>query len=185
MDRVVQTTIVDKLADYRLRGEARPLISLLGPLMGGITTPYLDADGVAREVRRGEQLAVRIQGEREGEVLPPGDGGEDTRPSVGEGVEAGRAEIPGMLLNTRAGRARQCVLYLAECAPRGLTPSNSEIAAGLGIANKGQMSKLLSRLHSVGVLSKASLGAGKANVWQLTPYGREVARRLARTEGRV
>jgi len=84
-------------------------------------------------------------------------------------------ELPAMLRNAKAKRARMCVLYLAEQGGRGSSPSNRQIAAAVGIAHKGQVSKLLTRLEGAGILSKISHGAGRPNAWELTPYGREIA----------
>jgi hypothetical protein len=165
--------------EHLLHRDAAPLISLLGPLMGVITTPYLDAKGVAREVRRGEELARRLQAEhdvlssaRQAEGGFAGDGSGATN---GHPVEDRAVEVPALLGNARAVRARGCVVYLAEQGARGLNPSNQQIAAGIGIVNKGQMSKLLKRLESYAVVSKFSHGPGRPNVWSLTPYGREIA----------
>ncbi len=43
-----------------VKGKPAPFIELLGPLMGLIVAPYLDARGVEREIERGEELARKI-----------------------------------------------------------------------------------------------------------------------------
>jgi AcrR family transcriptional regulator len=175
----VMASLLGIMHEHLLKREPAPLISLLGPLMGVITTPYLPARDVAREIRRGEELAERIQAEREalsslaraqGGFAENGCGGTDRDPDGSAALE-----IPALLRNARAARARQCVLYLAEQGRRGLNPSNQQIAAAIGIANKGQMSKLLKRLESHAIVSKFSHGSGRPNVWSLTPYGEELA----------
>jgi hypothetical protein len=90
-------------------------------------------------------------------------------------LELPAVEMPAMLLNVKAERARGCVLCLAKRGRQGFSPSNREIAAAVGIAHKGQISKLLARLEAAGVLSKISHGAGRPNAWQLTEYGQEIA----------
>jgi AcrR family transcriptional regulator len=58
----VMCSILGILQDHLVRREPAPLISLLGPLMGVITGPYLDPESVAREVAHGEALAQEIMG---------------------------------------------------------------------------------------------------------------------------
>jgi AcrR family transcriptional regulator len=143
----------------------RPLLGLLGPLMGVIVAPFMDDAQVQREIERGNEL-VRELARRARSRSPSVDGSDRERPAV---------EIPALLRNSKAARARECVLYLAERGEQGFGPSNREIAAVIGVAHKGQMSKLLARLEGAGTVSKISHGAGRANAWKLTPYGREIA----------
>ena len=191
-------------------GERAPLIELLGPLAGLAVGPFLAPEQVAEEVRRGAELAGAIQADREARRAsrpdsparggsPQAEGslreedslrGEDSPQAYELDRGLSVVEIPAMLHNTKAGRARECMLFLAEqggsgpgssSAERsgsGPGPSNMEIAAAIGIAHKGQMSKLLARLGSYGLLSKTSYGPGRPNAWKLTPYGEEVARAL-------
>ncbi len=48
---------------------------------------------------------------------------------------------------------------------------------GAGIADQGQISKLLARLQRIGLVSNTGLGPGQGapNAWSLTPAGRQVA----------
>jgi AcrR family transcriptional regulator len=149
--------------------ERGPLIELLGTLTGLAVGPFLDAEQVAQEVRRGRELARAIQVERTLSFVPPPRGFDPKRAMV---------EIPALLRNSKARRARECLLYLAAQGRRGLSPSNREIAVGIGIAHKEQISKLLTRLEEVGVLSKFSYGVGRRNAWRLTSYGQAVAAHL-------
>jgi AcrR family transcriptional regulator len=149
--------------------ERRPLIELLGPLMGIVVGPFMKRAQVLREVEEGDRLAQAIMTER-AQLPTPGP----------DEAELGLVEIPAMLSNARAERARSCVLYLATQGARGLSPSNREIAAAIGIANEGQISKLLIRLERGAVVSKFSHGAGRPNAWRLTPYGEEIATQLKR-----
>jgi AcrR family transcriptional regulator len=155
------------IVNARLIGsEPRPLIELLGPLMGIIVGPFMDEAEVAREIELGNELARKIQARRARSLSLPPDG---------PGPERSTAEVPALLRNSKAKRGRLCLVYLAEQGRRGLSPSNREIAAAAGIAHKGQISKLLARLEGAGMISKISHGTGRANAWKLTPYGQEIA----------
>jgi hypothetical protein len=88
------------------------------------SAPYLDARAVEQEVRRGEDLARALLARR----APPATGRED----------AG-ADVPAVLLSARAHRARLCLLYVARQGGRGLSPSNREVAEGIGVHHRGQV----------------------------------------------
>jgi hypothetical protein len=138
------------------RGE-QPLIGLLGPLMGLATAPYLDATAVAEEVARAGALAWRLQRRR---VAP----------------RAARAagELPAILANSRARRARECLLCVA--ARPGI--SNREVAHALGLASHTQTSMLLGRLHAAELLLKQPGLPGRPNAWALSGKGDRMARLL-------
>ncbi len=161
----VMASLLGIMHEHLLRREPAPLISLLGPLMGVITTPYLDAEGVAREVRRGEELAARIQA---GYAYPA--------PSVQVGSDSADTPLKPDGLSSR--RVRECLLFLAEQGERGLSPSNREIAAGIGVAHQSQISRLLTNLREEGLVLKRSQGPGKRNAWSLAPRGEEAARTM-------
>ncbi len=160
----VMASILGIIQDHLVRREPAPLISLLGPLMGVITGPYLDADDVAREVRRGEELARRIMA-GESTWAPAPAAARETGPGV---------VLPPMFANPSAHRARECLLFLAE-HPHS---SNREIATGIGIAHQSQISRLLAYFTNEGFVVKRSEGAGKRNTSALTPHGEEIARAL-------
>jgi DNA-binding IclR family transcriptional regulator len=101
---------------------------------------------------------------------------------VGQGVARDLA-LPATLANPGARRARECLLFLAEQGGRGLSPSNREIAVGIGVAHLSQISRLLAHLAEEGLVVKRSEGAGKRNAWRLTPRGQEIARGLAGQRG--
>jgi AcrR family transcriptional regulator len=180
----VMASLLGIMHEHLLHRGPEPLISLLGPLMGVIVTPYLDAEGVAREVRRGEELAEKIQAEAHARRRVEGELSQDEHSDPGHrgGQADALVQIPALLCDARAARVRLCVWFLAEQGERGLSPSNREIAAGIGIASKGQISRLLTRLCEAGILSKHAHGAGLPNAWQLTPYGQELALVLERAE---
>jgi DNA-binding MarR family transcriptional regulator len=56
--------------------------------------------------------------------------------------------------------------------------SNREVADGAGIADQGQISKLLTRLEGLGLVENTdgALGKGAPNEWRLTERGERVER---------
>ncbi len=140
------------------RGD-EPLLGLLGPLMGVIVGPFMDEEQVAREIERGNELAAAR--------LRRGVPGTERR--------AGGVEVPAALLAPRAHRVRLCLLYVA--AHPGA--SNHEVGAGIGVAHRGQVTKLLGRLAALGLLVKRAGAPGRPNQWSATPAGERVALALA------
>lgn len=63
--------------------------------------------------------------------------------------------------------------------------SNLEVARRAGITDQGQMSKLLKRLTSMGLIQSSSGGAqlGSANAWELTDAGRSIERSILQHSG--
>jgi AcrR family transcriptional regulator len=156
-----------------------PLIMLLGPMMGLVTAPYLDRRDVTAEIERGEALARELLAGR-GEQEQPGHraGAGAARPGHaggavkgGRGRPGGAVEVPALLRDPRAHRARACVRYLATHPEA----SNGEVAEAVGVAHRTQMSALLVRLQRAGILVKHLSRPGGANAWSLTPQGRRVA----------
>jgi AcrR family transcriptional regulator len=167
----VMASVLGLIQTRLLTEPNRSLIELLGPAMGLVTSLHLDTHERAREAQRGDELARQILTERA--QRPPRERDEP---------EPADVEIPAMLRNPRAQRARMCVRYLAAQGRKGTSPSNREIAGAVGIANEGQISKLLIRLERGAVVSKFSHGAGRPNAWRLTPYGDEIAAYFERRE---
>lgn len=164
-------SILGIIQDHLVRREPAPLISLLGPLMGVITGPYLDAEGVEREVRRGEQLACRIMAGAS--TWEPAEIGWAPTRVAGQNAEQ-RGALPALLANPSARRARECLLFLAEHPDS----SNREVAVGIDVTHQSQISRLLRSMAGENLLVKRSGGAGKRNSWQLTPLGEEIVRTL-------
>ncbi len=158
----VMASVIGIMHDHLLRGESAPLVSLLGPLMGVITAPYLDPEGVAREVARGEELSRRILA---GSARPASD------PNRG----AGGLDVPDALRNPRAHRARSCVVFLAENPGA----SNRRIAEGIGVRGHSQISTLIVRLRRMGLVhNDEPCSPGGANEWRLSPLGEQAATML-------
>jgi hypothetical protein len=78
--------------------------------------------------------------------------------------------LPATLRDPRAHRARACLLYLLNHPGA----SNKDISRGIGIARHEQMSKLLTRLHGLDLISKEQGRPGYPNAWRLTRYGEQV-----------
>jgi AcrR family transcriptional regulator len=164
----VMASVLGLIHTHLVTEQPEPLIELLGPLMGLVTSLYLDRQDVAREMQRGAQLAREIQaGEDARWTLPAQATGER------EGQDVG---LPATLANPNARRARECLLFLAEHPDS----SNREIAAGIGVTHQPQISRLLTYLSEESLVVKRSEGAGKRNAWRLTPRGEEIARALQR-----
>jgi DNA-binding MarR family transcriptional regulator len=60
--------------------------------------------------------------------------------------------------------------------------SNRRIADVSGVADQGQISKLLGRLQSLGLIRNDRAGPfrGQPNIWSLTPRGEEIERTIRR-----
>lgn len=150
------------------RGEREPLSDLLVELMGMIVLPYLGPAAARREQDRS---------------LPPvPSGGVGTHDDIRRGmVEPDLlADVP-MRLTYRTVRVLEVV---CEQGGRGSGPSNRLVAELAGIADQGQISKLLARLERLGLLANTGEGhsRGEQNAWRLTPVGVRVAQSIcART----
>jgi AcrR family transcriptional regulator len=122
------------------------LTSLLNPLMGMIVLPYLGPAAAERE------LAHRVP---------------RARRRVAKPVDPLR-EID-MRLTYRTVRV---LLAIAEHP----AASGRQVADAAGVADQGQMSKLLTRLAHLGLIhnSASGTGRGEPNAWVLTPRGQAV-----------
>jgi AcrR family transcriptional regulator/DNA-binding MarR family transcriptional regulator len=133
------------------------LSDLLGELMGMIVLPYLGPAAARREQQRPTPG-------------PLSDG-------IGQSTAAGHVGDPldgvAMRLTYRTARVLEGV---------GEHPgaSNREVAECAGIADQGQVSKLLGRLERLGLLANQSQGhlKGEPNAWSLTSRGQRVAQSI-------
>ncbi len=158
----VMASVLGVIQRHLLAASPEPLITLLGPLMGIVTAPYLDERAVAGEIARGEALAREMVAERYTGRLP---------------ATAVVVELPEVLQNPRARRARECVLYLAEHPGS----SNRQVGSAIGVRGHAQISTLLARLAKMGLLHKRAASPGHSNEWSLTAYGQQVLEALERT----
>jgi len=125
----------------------RPLIELLGPLMHMIVLPYQGVAAANRELTRSAPRG-RVKPRR-----PAGDPLKDL----------------DMRLTYRTVR----VLIAIATDPGA---SYRTVGEAAGIADQGQISKLLQRLTSLGLIENTGAGhsRGEANAWRLTDTGREI-----------
>ncbi|HTC61079.1 MAG TPA: TetR family transcriptional regulator [Solirubrobacteraceae bacterium] len=156
------TSVAGIVQAHLITAEPQPLITLLGPLMGLVTSQYLDARAVHGEIDRAERLGQTILARRE--AGPPSRVASE--PPV---------EIPAALRDPRAHRVRRCLLYLAQHPGA----SNRQIADAIGIARHDQASTLLARLAAMGLIDKHPGARGHPNAWTLTQYGARVSPALA------
>lgn len=155
----VMASVLDVLQSHLLSGRPDPLISLLGPLMGLASAPYLGAGAVAEEIKRSEaltqeMLAAQVVIQRHLVVDEPG--------------------LPDVLRDPRAHRLRQCLLYLREYPG----VSNRQVGHAIGVTSQTQISTLLARLDRLGLLIKQAGSAGHPNAWSLSTAGQEATDKL-------
>jgi AcrR family transcriptional regulator/DNA-binding MarR family transcriptional regulator len=124
----------------------KPLLDMLNPLMGMILAPYLGPARAARELNR---------------PLP------ETAPPASEMLNPLRG------LNMRITYRTITVLASIAAHP---DASNRQIADLAGISDQGQISKLLARLQSRGLIQNTTpqQPTGEPNRWRLTPHGRQI-----------
>jgi AcrR family transcriptional regulator len=128
------------------------LLDLTGPLMGMIVLPYLGPAAARKEIEKAAP-------ERSG------------RPPV---VRADPLQDLPMRLTYRTMR----VLVSVATRPGS---SNRAIGEDAGIGDQGQASKLLARLHKLGLIENrgGDPARGEPNAWVLTPTGRQVHESIA------
>jgi AcrR family transcriptional regulator len=137
-------------------GASRSLVELTGPLMAMIVHPYLGPAVARREL------------ERPAPITP--------RPSPRRGADPFR----GLPIRFTYRTARVLSTIASE-GGRGSYPSNRFIADSSGIADEGQMSRLLRRLHGCGLIENRGEGPtrGEPNAWMLTERGEAIHAALA------
>jgi AcrR family transcriptional regulator len=136
-----------------LEAQHEPLLELLGPLMSMIVLPYLGAEAASEELARPAPKPTYIRPAR----------------------AATRAADPLEGLKMRLTYRTVRVLMVISEHPGA---SNREIAEGSGIADQGQISKLLGRLARLELVENLGEGQekGAANAWYLTARGSAVER---------
>ena len=133
------------------------LIALTNELMSMIVLPYCGAAGHRRELDRPTPAPETAH--RDGALLP--DPFKDA----------------GLRLTYRTVR----VLTAIAGHPQA---SNRQIGTSAGIADQGQISKLLARLERIGLIANTGIhpGAGAPNSWTLTEKGERIAHSIRNTE---
>jgi len=135
-----------------LERSSKPYIGLHGPLMSMIVLPYLGARAASRELARpAPQVRRRAK------------------------AEQGVAKDPMAGLDMRLTYRTVRVLTAIRERPGA---SNREVADGAGIADQGQISKLLSRLERLDLIENVDQAQSKGapNEWCLTDRGERVER---------
>jgi AcrR family transcriptional regulator/DNA-binding MarR family transcriptional regulator len=125
-----------------------PLIDLLNPLMGTIVLPYLGPDTAAKELKR---------------PVPK------TKPAP---TTLARSPLEGLKMRLTY-RTLRVLAAIAEQPGS----SNREIADYAGVADQGQISKLLGRLQSLELIDNTSPThdtKGEPNAWRLTTQGHNI-----------
>ncbi len=142
-----------------LARDSESLRALSNPLMATIVLPYLGSAAAERELERPRPRSRP-------RTLTPADP---------------LREID-MRLTYRTVRV---LLAIAELGGRGSNPSGRQVADASGVADQGQMSKLLARLRSLGLIDNSARGRGKGepNAWILTPTGEDVERAIRAQTG--
>ncbi len=129
------------------------LLALAAPLMGMIVLPYLGPAAARRELAR--------------PTPPP--------PVAAQPVAADPLRELEIRLTYRTVRA-----LVAVAAHPG--SSNREVGLAADMHDQGQISKLLTRLHRLGLIENGGAGAarGAPNAWRLTVRGAEIERAISR-----
>jgi DNA-binding MarR family transcriptional regulator len=139
--------------------EHEPLISLTNELMSIIVLPYLGAAAARRELER--SLPASASAPRE------------------DAFVSDPFKEAGMRLTYRTVRVLMAIAQDPQA-------SNRQIGQSSGMADPGQISKLLARLERIGLTINTGMhpGRGAPNSWMLTEKGRRIAENIrANTEG--
>jgi len=137
-----------------IQPEPEPMAGLLNSLMATIVLPYRGHKDAARELARQAPLHTGMQG-KAGKVIAP----------------AGSLATPADFRLTV--RTHMVLAAVAE-HPGG---SNRLVSDAAGVADQGQISKLLARLEGLELLrNTGGETQGIPNAWHLTPRGEEIAR---------
>jgi AcrR family transcriptional regulator/DNA-binding MarR family transcriptional regulator len=126
---------------------AQPLTGLLGELMSVIVLPYLGQAAAQKELHKPAPPLLKIN------------------------TGAHRDPLDGLEMRITYRTVR--VLMVIAGRPGA---SNRQVAAQAGIADQGQVSKLLARLEHLGLIANTGVGpaTGAPNAWALTPRGEQV-----------
>jgi AcrR family transcriptional regulator/DNA-binding MarR family transcriptional regulator len=149
-----------------LRGDGELLTSVFGELMGMIVLPYLGPAAVRRERCR----PVPVLGGRSG-----ASGKESSGDREPVGATSGNDVLAGLPMRLTYRTAR-----VLETIAERPGVSNRQVGELAGVADQGQISKLLARLQRLGLIENVGEGhvRGERNAWTLTSTGGQVARSI-------
>jgi AcrR family transcriptional regulator len=130
---------------------SKPLTGLLGELMSVIVLPYLGRSAAQKELHKAAPPLLKTN----------------------TGVHRDPLDGLEMRITYRTVRV---LMVIAEHPDA----SNRQIAAGSGITDQGQVSKLLTRLEHLGLIKNTGVGPAKGapNAWGLTARGEQVERAI-------
>jgi AcrR family transcriptional regulator/DNA-binding MarR family transcriptional regulator len=136
-----------------LTTDSGAMVDLLNPLMGMIVLPYLGSSAAQQEL----ELPTP-------ERSVPGAVGSDRQAALGSPLAA---------LPMRITYRTLAVLNVVGERPNA---SNREVAERAGVADQGQISRLLARLDRLGLVCNTGQGqpSGEPNAWRLTGKGQEI-----------
>jgi AcrR family transcriptional regulator/DNA-binding MarR family transcriptional regulator len=141
-----------------------PLIELLNPLVGMIVLTYLGPAAAQREIERPTPAASA------------------TAASDGQDQSPARDPLDGLPMRITY-RTLRVLTVIAEqpCA------SNRAVADQAGVADQGQISRLLARLERLGLIHNTGHGqpSGEPNAWNLTPLGQDIQQAIHAHPGRA
>jgi AcrR family transcriptional regulator len=145
----------------RLRDPAPPPIELLNPLMATIVLPYLGQAAAAKELKR---------------PTP-------STPSEHASTKHGNAHQTDVLAGVPMRITYRTLRVLATIAAQPGT-SNRQIADQAGVADQGQISKLLARLERLELIHNTGEGQphGEPNAWILTTKGTQIEKSIRADE---
>jgi AcrR family transcriptional regulator len=145
---VIHTRLVER--------DARPLVTLVNPLMSMIVHPYMGSAAAARELARSTPPLTH---KRNGHV-------------------PARVQDPFKDLPIRITFRTARVLTAIAAQP---DTSNREIGDIAGVGDQGQISKLLRRLERCGLINNGGEGhpKGERNAWTLTELGEAIRHTIA------
>jgi AcrR family transcriptional regulator/DNA-binding MarR family transcriptional regulator len=154
--------VVSVIHTRLISGGTEPLLALANPLMSMIVHPYLGPAAAARELQRA--------------VPAPG--------PARNGHASVRVQDPFKDLPIRITFRTARVLSVVASQPGA---SNRAIADAAGIADQGQISKLLKRLADCGLIENHGHGHadGEPNAWTLTERGQAIQHTIEPSEARA
>jgi AcrR family transcriptional regulator/DNA-binding PadR family transcriptional regulator len=178
------------------------LMELLNPLVAMIVRPYRGGEAAAREIARpvtlsgGRGASGTGAGRSHGRPMRSSPsagrvagliGRENVRPRLAEGQTAPSIGVLRPLGSIGPAdfrltvRTQMALVAVAELGERGSYPNNREVSEHMGVADQGQVSRLMMRLQAQGLVentrdTREGQGhtKGLAKAWRLTPDGQAV-----------
>ncbi len=159
------------LANRTAAPSRKPLLQLLNALMAMLVLPYQGSAAADRELKAPKQKPrtnnppPRVDALRDLEMRL-------TYRTMRVLLAIGELEHPPAK-GPKGGGA-------TSAQPDGQAPSNRQVAAAAGIADQGQISKLLARLQTLGLIENTGgdHAKGEPNAWHLTAKGQSVTKTL-------